>query len=111
MPKRRPNHKPLQAPPVLAAIAVAMSLFLAHNTTPTHESAAHAKTPLQQNSPPPINPGDKDDKQEEKPSDDPKSNNPETPPADPDNKPPPDTPPKPDGKKPVPEPGVPSIPE
>jgi hypothetical protein len=111
MPKRRHNHSPLQALPLFAAIAVALSLFLAHNSPSGHENAAHAKTPLQQNSPPPINPGDKDDKQEEKPSDDPKGNNPETPPADPDNKPPPDKPPNPDGKKPVPEPGVPSIPE
>jgi hypothetical protein len=110
MSKRRHISKTFQALPLFAAIAVALSVLLAHNPTPGDVRAAHAKTPLQQNSPPPINPGD-NDKQEEKPSDDPKGNNPQTPPADPDNKPPPDTPPNPDGKKPIPEPGVPSIPE
>ncbi len=100
MSRRRIFRKSFQALPLITAFAVALSLCLAHNSTP-----------LQQNSPPPINPGDREDKPAEKPSDDPKGNNPETPPADPDNKPPPDQPPNPDGKKPAPEPGVPSIPE
>lgn len=100
MPKRRTFRKSVQGLPLITALAVALSLFLAHNSTP-----------LQQSSPPPVNPGDSEDKPVEKPSDDPKQNNPEVPPAEGDNKAPPNKPPDPDGDKPVPEPGVPSIPE
>jgi cytoskeletal protein RodZ len=100
MPKRRIFRKSFQALPLITAFAVALSLFLAHNSTQ-----------LQQDSPPPANPGEKDDKPAEKPADDPQDNNPATPPADQDDKPPPNEPPNPDGKKPAPEPGVPSIPE
>ncbi|MBX9949458.1 MAG: hypothetical protein K2Y39_09845 [Candidatus Obscuribacterales bacterium] len=104
--KRRHIRK-FETLPLIAVSAVALSLFLAHNTMPMDNRGALANAPLQQNSPPPQGPEDK----EEKPSDDPKGNNPETPPSAPDDKPPPDTPPQPDGKKPAPEPGVPSIPE
>ncbi len=100
MTKRRTFRKSIQGLPLITALAVALSLFLAHNSTS-----------LQQNSPPPVNPGDREDKPAEKPSDDPKGNNPEMPPTDPDNKPVPDEPPNPKGDKPIPEPGVPSIPE
>lgn len=105
MPKRRYIRK-FQALPLIAVLAVALSLFLAHNRTPL-DRHVYAHTLLQQNSPPPQGPEEKEDK----PSDDPKGNNPDMPPTNPDDKPPPDTPPAPDGKKPAPEPGVPSIPE
>jgi len=96
MPKRRHISKSFQVLPLITALAVALSLFLAHNSTP-----------LQQDSPPPGSPGEKG----EKPSDDPKGNNPQAPPANPDDKPPPNKPPEGDGEKPVPQPGVPSVPE
>lgn len=110
MSKHRHIRKSFQALPLIAVLAVALSLFLAHASAPGQNDGAHAKR-LQQDSPPPVNPGDKDGTPAEKPSDDPKGNNPETPPADPDDKPPPNVPPAPEGTKPAPEPGVPSIPE
>ncbi len=110
MSTRRHIRKSFQALPLIAVLAVALSLFLAHAQAPGPNDGAHAKR-LQQDSPAPVNPGDKDDKPPEKPSDDPKVYNPETPPADPDDKPPPNLPPAPEGSKPAPEPGIPSVPE
>jgi len=107
MSRRKHLRKAFQAAPLIAALAVALSLFLAHSSVPAHSTAR----PLQQNSPPPINPGENEDKKADPPSDDPKGNNPVTPPAEQENKPPPDQPPEPTGRKPLPEPGVPSIPE
>jgi hypothetical protein len=99
--------KALKALPLITSLAVALSLFLAHSSVP----ASHGFKKLQQDSPPPVNPGEKDDKTPDPPSDDPKGNNPITPPAEQENKPPPNQPPEPEGRKPMPEPGVPSIPE
>lgn len=110
MPKRRHMRKSFQALPLIAVLAVALSLLLAHTSTTVQNDRAHAKR-LQQDSPPPVNPGDKDDKPADPPADDPKGNNPQTPPSDPDNKPVPNQPPDPEGNKPDPEPGVPSVPE
>lgn len=104
--KRRHVRK-FETLPLMAVLAVALSVFLGHNTTPGDNHRASSEKPMQQNSPPPDGPEDK----EGTPADDPKGNNPETPPSAPDDKPPPETPPEPDGKKPAPEPGVPSIPE
>lgn len=107
MSKRKYLPKPFHAVPFVAALAVALSLFLAHSSVP----ASHGFKKLQQDSPPPVNPGEKDDKTPDPPSDDPKGNNPVTPPTEQENKPPPNQPPDPEGHKPMPEPGVPSIPE